>query len=545
MRILRYKTKDNKIYTFSELEDFKKSIRNLKIRQELQNEIQTLIKKLDNEFRKTLLKIVNRHKTKLKDINVVNAIKESDIKRFSKVFGDLALYCYLKGFEIANRDLINLKISKLKFSEELEFLRNKISLTREQVEQLSEFFRERYFWLSYLTAIDHIEKVKEILIKTIEEGGTYKDFYKKLTDEKLAIDEIRGVFVKRPFYAETVYRTNIINAFNSGRLRRLKEAGVEYFEFHTAIDERTCPICKKLNGTIRRADDPFWRHFKPPLHYNCRCTIIPSLHHSKEEPFIDEEDYEKFFLEKFSDVENKNLVEITRKFTKNRLYDFEFDFFPDREKVEELFKELQKKKGISLINVENKIIDKMPFELKDIALKQKYQFKNRPNFKPNEEEQKTIKNYTLTNYVSINDALRSNEITGKVRKDIEILQGVFLKYKQNGDLNKVLYRGVSVDKETFQKLLSLKEGEILKNFDNAFASTSYDEKVASNFVIKKGQYGVIFKIVKRKTPGIELEKFSLFPHEKEVLLPYSFWNRLKILSKNIKNNIIEIEVEEI
>ncbi|MEO0144704.1 MAG: ADP-ribosyltransferase [candidate division WOR-3 bacterium] len=239
------------------------------------------------------------------------------------------------------------------------------------------------------------------------------------------------------------------------------------------------------------------------------------------------------------------MLEITKKFTKNRLYDFEFDFFPDREKVEELFKELQKKKGISLINVENKIIDKMPFELKDIALKQKYQFKNRPDFKPNEEEQKTIKNYTLTNYVSINDALRSNEITGKVRKDIEILQGVFLKYKQNGDLNKVLYRGVSVDKETFQKLLSLKEGEILKNFDNAFASTSYDEKVASNFVIKKGQYGVIFKIVKRKTPGIELEKFSLFPHEKEVLLPYSFWNRLKILSKNIKNNIIEIEVEEI
>lgn len=543
MRILRYKTKDNKIYTFSELEDFKKSIRNLKIRQELQNEIQTLIKKLDNEFRKMLLKIVNRHKTKLKDINVVNAIKESDIKRFSKVFGDLALYCYLKGFEIANRDLINLKISKLKFSEELEFLRNKISLTREQVEQLSEFFRERYFWLSYITAIDHIEKVKEILIKTIEEGGTYKDFYKKLTDEKLAIDEIRGVFVKRPFYAETVYRTNIINAFNSGRLRRLKEAGVEYFEFHTAIDERTCPICKKLNGTIRRADDPFWRHFKPPLHYNCRCTIIPSLNSSKEEPFIDEEDYEKFF-EKFSDVENKNLVEITKKFTKNRLYDFEFDFFPNREKVEELFKELQKKKGISLIQVENKIIDKMPFELKDIALKQKYQFKNRPDFKPNEQEEKAIKSYTLKSYNEINNALRSGEITKELRGYIEALQGIFLKYKQNGDLNKVLYRGISIDKETFQKLLSLKEGEIIKNFDSAFASTSYDEKVANFFATMK-EYGVVFKIVNRKTPGIEIEKYSLFPGEREVLLPYSFWNRLKILSKNIKNNIIELEVEEI
>jgi len=538
MRIFTFKTKNKTYYFFSE-DDLRKSIKYQKVKNELEREIQTIIKRCDEKFKEMIFKVINRNKSKLKDMDVIDAVKLEDVKAFSKELSDLVLYSYLKGFEIAQRDALHQKIrKKLKFSEEIEILRSKISITKEQLERLSDFFRERYFWLSYITAIDHIEEIKNLLVKTIEEGKTYKDFY----------DEVNKRFqTRRPYWLETVYRTNIISAFTTAKLRKYKEE-FEFLEFHTAIDERTCPVCKKLHNTIRRADDLFWRHFKPPLHYNCRCTILP-VYEDKDikEQFLDINDYEEFFKKKFSNVKDKNLLEITKKFTQTRLFDWEFQFFPDREKAEELFRKLAKKdKRLNIVEIENKIIDKMPYELKDIAIREKYEFKDRKAFRPNEEEKKAIEEYTGSGYLHIREALKTN--IEAQRKNIELLQGLFLKYKQNGDLNRPLYRGVKdIPEQEFQRLKRMEIGTILEGFDWTFASTSYNRGIAETFA--SGNYSVVFEIVKRKTPGIEIARYSRYPNENEVLLPYSFWNKLKIIGKEIKRigsqQIIYLKVEEV
>jgi len=54
-----------------------------------------------------------------------------------------------------------------------------------------------------------------------------------------------------------------------------EETGVnEYLEYVAVLDSKTSPICKHLDGIIRKKTDPFWMTHAPLNHYNCRCTLI-------------------------------------------------------------------------------------------------------------------------------------------------------------------------------------------------------------------------------------------------------------------------------
>ncbi len=88
-----------------------------------------------------------------------------------------------------------------------------------------------------------------------------------------------------PWYAETVFRTNVQAAFAAGRYADLfsdesrQMAG--YWMFSAIRDDRNdseekCPgmICRELDGKVFRKDDGEANRSLPPLHFNCRCTVI-------------------------------------------------------------------------------------------------------------------------------------------------------------------------------------------------------------------------------------------------------------------------------
>ena len=56
-----------------------------------------------------------------------------------------------------------------------------------------------------------------------------------------------------------------------------KEAGVEYYEYLAVGDDRTSEECMDLNGKIFRLDEARVGENFPPMHPNCRCTIIPVM----------------------------------------------------------------------------------------------------------------------------------------------------------------------------------------------------------------------------------------------------------------------------
>ncbi|MCX7805706.1 MAG: phage minor head protein [Planctomycetota bacterium] len=105
--------------------------------------------------------------------------------------------------------------------------------------------------------------------------------------------------------AAMLARTGTIWAANEGALARYRAEGVAVVEWLTADDDMRCPFCAEMNGVSIPAGEAFWRpgdtfsieagtpgaaspysgtmRFPealgairhPPLHPNCRCTIIP------------------------------------------------------------------------------------------------------------------------------------------------------------------------------------------------------------------------------------------------------------------------------
>lgn len=81
--------------------------------------------------------------------------------------------------------------------------------------------------------------------------------------------------------SEMIGRTETTRITNEGKILGYKESGIKGKKvWSAALDSRTSPICRRLNGQQRDLDDYFIdpetnkAYFAPPSHPNCRSTIF-------------------------------------------------------------------------------------------------------------------------------------------------------------------------------------------------------------------------------------------------------------------------------
>lgn len=76
---------------------------------------------------------------------------------------------------------------------------------------------------------------------------------------------------------EMIARTELLNASNNGARAAFvaNRDLLRGYEILTAKDERVCPICGPLDGTVYDFSDKNAK--RPPFHPRCRCTVIPAL----------------------------------------------------------------------------------------------------------------------------------------------------------------------------------------------------------------------------------------------------------------------------
>ncbi|MBR2005623.1 MAG: minor capsid protein, partial [Thermoguttaceae bacterium] len=98
--------------------------------------------------------------------------------------------------------------------------------------------------------------------------------------EELSVDEVaanvwNACNVSRNS-ARTVARTIINGVSNAARAETLfaNDDAIDGIEFLATLDARTSHICGALDGTVWRGDE-MKRARRPPLHPNCRSTLIP------------------------------------------------------------------------------------------------------------------------------------------------------------------------------------------------------------------------------------------------------------------------------
>jgi HK97 family phage portal protein len=98
--------------------------------------------------------------------------------------------------------------------------------------------------------------------------------------------------------AEMIARTETIRSSNAGAVASYAKAGIEYKQWFTAEDGRVCGYCQEMHNKIVGVSENYWAMGDemtvevpdkkpitmtfsyedvgaPPLHPNCRCTILP------------------------------------------------------------------------------------------------------------------------------------------------------------------------------------------------------------------------------------------------------------------------------
>jgi len=120
-----------------------------------------------------------------------------------------------------------------------------------------------------------------------------------VTPRQIAQQIIEAGLAQTEARAQMLAHTGAIWSYNEGALQRYESEGVEVVEWLTADDDLRCPFCAEMNGKRVGTREPFFRagdKFSidektmkvptgdrgftiehPPLHPNCRCTLIPVL----------------------------------------------------------------------------------------------------------------------------------------------------------------------------------------------------------------------------------------------------------------------------
>lgn len=144
---------------------------------------------------------------------------------------------------------------------------------RESAAQTERDARLRAFRVAGITSVNLITEVHQAIDDALRDGTTLDEF-KKRVGAKLA-EEWGAPNARR---VETIFRTNVQSAYNAGRYAEMTRPAVlavrPFWKYVAILDGRTTATCAPLNGVIAKHDDDFWKDHFPPLHFNCRSTVV-------------------------------------------------------------------------------------------------------------------------------------------------------------------------------------------------------------------------------------------------------------------------------
>jgi SPP1 gp7 family putative phage head morphogenesis protein len=144
---------------------------------------------------------------------------------------------------------------------------------------LRDLYTRTYENLQAISEAD-AQDIRETLTQGFAEGVNPREMARRLTSEVRTLQRTR---------AETLARTETINAHSEGTLRNYERAGVDavsHGEWQATQDDDTCAFCRRLSGAELTIDEMRsgaveWRgqvyRLSPPSHPNGRCVILPSI----------------------------------------------------------------------------------------------------------------------------------------------------------------------------------------------------------------------------------------------------------------------------
>lgn len=154
-----------------------------------------------------------------------------------------------------------------------KFLEKKV-VTRAEFDEMERAAQRRAFTVANAANEEMVRTVKRELVRQIAVGADLADFGKHAA----ARFESAGWTPVNSSHVETVFRTNVLGAYSSGRARQMSQPDVlelrPFWQVLTANDPpRIREHHRRMHGVVLRASDPFWKEAYPPWGYNCRCRV--------------------------------------------------------------------------------------------------------------------------------------------------------------------------------------------------------------------------------------------------------------------------------
>lgn len=162
----------------------------------------------------------------------------------------------------------------LPFEEAIASFLERRLISPDEYRRLSDAARARAFSVSRMTSDELVKRVRDVLGRSLEDGGDYRDFVRRVRDGEVDL----GISPTAPGYLENIFRTNTQSSYGAGRLRQMTDPAVvaarPFVEYRTARDSRVRASHAALDGVVFRQEDAGWHRLNPPLGFQCRCAAV-------------------------------------------------------------------------------------------------------------------------------------------------------------------------------------------------------------------------------------------------------------------------------
>lgn len=121
-----------------------------------------------------------------------------------------------------------------------------------------------------------IDKLRTILRNGFKGNKTIREIEKEIRESVPLKDRIVSgkIVAKAEARPNSIARTETVRVANEGLVDIYKENKIEKVRFLAALSDRTCPQCESLNGLVFPINELNVGESQPPIHTNCRCSLI-------------------------------------------------------------------------------------------------------------------------------------------------------------------------------------------------------------------------------------------------------------------------------
>lgn len=179
-------------------------------------------------------------------------------------------------------------VLKKPFAEQVAFFRQKLGnlVPTQKWDDILGDAHDRAFMVAGAAKADLLADLAAAVDKAIADGETLDTFKARFLDivrrrgwagwtgDDRSSDQPKGG-AGVAWRTRLIYETNLTTSYAAGRLAQLKDGGYQWWIYrHSDFVRNPRPYHVALDGTVKRADDPFWKTYYPPNGWGCRCRVV-------------------------------------------------------------------------------------------------------------------------------------------------------------------------------------------------------------------------------------------------------------------------------